>query len=145
MSNVWEDVTDWGGVGALRLDRPDACALGASVWELQPGGENWNHLHHGSEEMIVVLRGRPTLRTPEGGRVLAECPLPVAGLFSVAALADVIAQSRACNDAAAALGWSGATPFLTVSFLALSVIPALKITDQGLVDVERFELVPLCC
>jgi adenine deaminase len=81
----------------------------------------------------------------DAGRVVAECPLPVAGLFSVAALADVIAQSRACNDAAHALGWTGATPFLTVSFLALSVIPALKITDQGLVDVERFELVPLCC
>jgi adenine deaminase len=79
----------------------------------------------------------------EEGRVLAECPLPVAGLFSDAPLDDVIAQSRACNDAAAALGWIGATPFLTMSFLALSVIPALKITDRGLVDVERFELVPL--
>ncbi len=79
----------------------------------------------------------------EDGRVLAECPLPVAGLFSDAPLDDVIAQSRACSDAAAALGWSGATPFLTMSFLALSVIPALKITDRGLVDVERFELVPL--
>jgi adenine deaminase len=79
----------------------------------------------------------------EDGRVLAECPLPVAGLFSDAPLDDVIAQSRACNDAATALGWIGATPFLTMSFLALSVIPALKITDRGLVDVERFELVPL--
>ncbi len=80
----------------------------------------------------------------EEGRVVAECPLPVAGLFSVAPLDDVIAQSRACNEAAAALGWTGATPFLTMSFLALSVIPALKITDRGLVDVEKFELVPLC-
>jgi len=79
----------------------------------------------------------------EGGRVLAECPLPVAGLFSDAPLDDVIAQSRGCTDAAVALGWRGATPFLTMSFLALSVIPALKITDRGLVDVERFELVPL--
>jgi uncharacterized cupin superfamily protein len=72
MSNVWDDVPDWGGVGARRLERPEACALGASVWELQPGGENWYHLHHGSEEMIVVLRGAPTLRTPDGERVLAE-------------------------------------------------------------------------
>ncbi len=55
----------------------------------------------------------------------------------------MIAQSRACNEAAARLGWSGATPFLTLSFLALSVIPSLKITDRGLVDVDRFELVPL--
>ena len=79
----------------------------------------------------------------DGGRIVAECPLPVAGLFSVAPLDEVIAQSRACTEAAVALGWSGATPFLTMSFLALSVIPALKITDRGLVDVERFELVPL--
>ena len=76
-------------------------------------------------------------------RVLAECPLPIAGLLSDAPLAEVIEQSRACNDAAHALGWSGATPFLTLSFLALSVIPHLKITDRGLVDVDRFQLVPL--
>ena len=76
-------------------------------------------------------------------RVVAECPLPIAGLLSDARLADVIAESRACNDAAQELGWSGATPFLTMSFLGLSVIPHLKITDRGLVDVDRFELVPL--
>ena len=76
-------------------------------------------------------------------RVIAECPLPVAGLLSDAPLADVIAQSRACNEAAHELGWSGATPFLTLSFLALSVIPHLKITDRGLVDVDRFAIVPL--
>jgi len=79
----------------------------------------------------------------EGERVLAECPLPVAGLLSDAPLDVVIAQSRSCNEAAGALGWSGATPFLTIAFLALSVIPALKITDRGLVDVDRFELVSL--
>jgi adenine deaminase len=79
----------------------------------------------------------------EDGRVLAECALPIAGLLSDAPLPDVIAQSRACNEAAHALGWTGATPFLTLSFLGLSVIPHLKITDRGLVDVDRFELVPL--
>ena len=79
----------------------------------------------------------------DGLRVLAECPLPIAGLLSDAPLADVIAQSRACNEAAQALGWTGATPFLTLAFLALSVIPHLKITDRGLVDVDRFEIVPL--
>jgi adenine deaminase len=94
-------------------------------------------------ERVVELSGG--IVAVDGGRVVAECPLPVAGLLSVAPLDEVIAQSRACTDAATAMGWNGATPFLTVSFLALSVIPALKITDQGLVDVERFELVPLCC
>jgi adenine deaminase len=79
----------------------------------------------------------------EGERVLAECPLPVAGLMSDAPLATVVDQSRACNAAAAELGWVGETPFLTLAFLALSVIPSLKITDQGLVDVDAFALVPL--
>ena len=79
----------------------------------------------------------------DGLHALAECPLPVAGLLSDSPLADVIAQSRACNQAAHGLGWTGATPFLTLAFLALSVIPHLKITDRGLVDVDRFELVPL--
>jgi adenine deaminase len=79
----------------------------------------------------------------EGGKVSAELPLPVAGLLADAPLTQVISKSLACNDAARALGWSGATPFLTLSFLGLSVIPSLKITDRGLVDVDRFELVPL--
>jgi adenine deaminase len=79
----------------------------------------------------------------DGGRVTAELPLPVAGLLADAPLADVIEQSLACNDAARELGWSGATPFLTLSFLGLSVIPSLKITDRGLVDVDRFQIVPL--
>jgi adenine deaminase len=92
-------------------------------------------------ERVVEIGGG--IVAVDGGRVAAECPLPVAGLLSVAPLADVIEQSRACNEAAAALGWSGDTPFLTLSFLGLSVIPSLKITDRGLVDVERFELVPI--
>jgi adenine deaminase len=79
----------------------------------------------------------------DGGEVKAELPLPVAGLLADAPLTEVIAKSLACNDAARELGWSGATPFLTLSFLGLSVIPSLKITDRGLVDVDRFELVPL--
>jgi adenine deaminase len=79
----------------------------------------------------------------DGGEIHAELPLPVAGLLADAPLAEVIEQSLACNDAARTLGWSGATPFLTLSFLGLSVIPSLKITDRGLVDVDRFELVPL--
>ncbi|MEN3312035.1 MAG: adenine deaminase, partial [Actinomycetota bacterium] len=79
----------------------------------------------------------------DGGEVRAELPLPVAGLLADAPLAEVIEQSLACNDAARGVGWSGATPFLTLSFLGLSVIPSLKITDRGLVDVDRFQIVPL--
>jgi adenine deaminase len=79
----------------------------------------------------------------EDGEVLAELPLPVGGLLADLPLAEVVERSRACTEAAERLGCRGSTPFLTMSFLALSVIPSLKITDQGLVDVDRFELVPL--
>jgi adenine deaminase len=79
----------------------------------------------------------------EDGEVLAELPLPVGGLLADLPLAEVVERSAACTAAAERLGCTGSTPFLTMSFLALSVIPRLKITDQGLVDVDRFELVPL--
>jgi adenine deaminase len=79
----------------------------------------------------------------ENGIVKAELPLPVAGLLSDAPLEEVLAASRACLDAARRQGCVLASPFQSLAFLALSVIPSLKITDRGLVDVERFELVPL--
>ena len=77
------------------------------------------------------------------GIVKAELKLPIAGLLSDASLDEVIAHSQACVDAARALGCRLPSPFQTMAFLALSVIPSLKITDRGLVDVDRFELVPL--
>jgi adenine deaminase len=75
--------------------------------------------------------------------VRAELPLPVAGLLSDRPLAAVLEGSRALNAAAQALGVSFPPPFQMLAFRALSVIPSLKITDRGLVDVDRFELVPL--
>jgi adenine deaminase len=79
----------------------------------------------------------------EGGRVVEELPLPVAGLMSDQPLAHVYERLRSMERRLAALGVTMAAPFMTLSFLALSVIPELKITDRGLVDVARFELVPL--
>jgi adenine deaminase len=75
--------------------------------------------------------------------VRAELPLAIAGLLSDQPLAAVLEQSRLLSEAVAALGCEIEAPFHAMGFLALSVIPALKITDRGLVDVERFELVPL--
>ena len=75
--------------------------------------------------------------------VRAELALPVAGLLSDARLEEVVKESKACGDAAKALGSTVRAPFQAMAFLALSVIPSLKITDRGLVDVGRFELVPL--
>src|ERR671935_622573 len=79
----------------------------------------------------------------EHGGVRAELRLPIAGLLSDAPLADVVDASRRCADAARRLGCELDAPFQQLAFLALSVIPSLKITDAGLVDVDRFELVPL--
>ncbi len=79
----------------------------------------------------------------DGAEVLAELPLPVAGLLSDAPLDEVIAASREIVEAARSLGCTLEAPFQHLSFLALSVIPSLKLTDRGLVDVDRFELVPL--
>ncbi len=77
------------------------------------------------------------------GAVLAELPLAIAGLLSDQPLAVVLDQSRLLAEAVAALGSRLPAPFHAMGFLALSVIPSLKITDRGLVDVDRFELVPL--
>ncbi len=78
----------------------------------------------------------------EGGRVLAELALPVAGLMSLEpfeVVRDGLVKLRA---AAAGLGVVLEEPFLQLAFLALPVIPHLKITDYGMVDVDRFEVIP---
>jgi adenine deaminase len=79
----------------------------------------------------------------DNGGVRAELRLPVAGLLSTDPLQNVVEASRSCVEAARGLGCHLPSPFQSLSFLALSVIPSLKITDHGLVDVDRFELVPL--
>ena len=95
---------------------------------------------HRAVERLVELGGG--IVVVEGGDVRAELPLPVAGLLADLPLEEVVAKSRACADAARALGCTLPSPFQSLAFLALSVIPSLKITDRGLVDVDAFELVP---
>nr|BBH95050.1 adenine deaminase [Thermogemmatispora argillosa] len=77
------------------------------------------------------------------GELRASVPLPLAGLVSAAPISELVARLRALDEAAAALGCRLEHPCMTLSFLSLSVIPALKLTDQGLIDVERFAPVPL--
>ena len=77
----------------------------------------------------------------EGGLVRAEIALPVAGLMSLLSYEDVHARLVPLRAAAKALGIVLPEPFLQVAFLPLPVIPHLKITDRGLVDVDRFELI----
>lgn len=77
------------------------------------------------------------------GAVLSELPLPVAGLMSVKPVEEVRKEMDILLEAARELGISLANPFMTLSFLALPVIPELKLTDRGLVDVTKFDFVPL--
>lgn len=78
-----------------------------------------------------------------GQVVLAACPLPIAGLMSDRPLEEVSYQIEALTRAAHTLGCTLPDPLMTMSFLALPVIPKLKLTDMGLVDVDRFDFVPL--
>jgi adenine deaminase len=78
-----------------------------------------------------------------GGEVAAEVPCPIGGLLSELPAEEVAAAVRGVQDASRHLGATITAPFMTMSFLALSVVPELKITDRGLVDTVRFELVPL--
>ena len=75
------------------------------------------------------------------GQVLAELALPVAGLMSLEPFETVRDKLVDLRAAARGLGVVLDEPFLQLAFLALPVIPALKITDRGLVDVTRFELI----
>lgn len=78
----------------------------------------------------------------EGGKVLAELALPVAGLMSLNPFETVHQDLIALRAAARSLGVVLEEPFLQLAFLCLPVIPHLKITDHGMVDVDRFEVMP---
>ncbi len=100
----------------------------------------------GDEDMAVAVNRLLALGggfvAVQGGQVLAELALPFAGLMSLEPF-DVVRQDLYTLRAAVqAMGCLLAEPFLHLAFLPLPVIPHLKITDFGLVDVDRFELVP---
>jgi uncharacterized cupin superfamily protein len=72
--NVWGELEEMGdGVSGRRLRRGEDARLVAAVWELAPRSEGVAyHFHHGTEELLVVLRGRPLLRAAAGERLLEE-------------------------------------------------------------------------
>lgn len=112
---------------------------------------------HDSHNVIVVgvtdaeiLRAVEVVRDMRGGlsvvrgdETLAQVPLEIGGLMSSQPLDMLVPQLKAVKKAVAVLGCRLGEPFMALSFLALPVIPELKLTDRGLVDVNRFEWVPL--
>jgi adenine deaminase len=112
------------------------------------------HDHHnivviGVDDASMLTAARRVARlgggmvTAEGETILAETPLPLAGLMSTEPVEVVRDQVDATIAAAQSLGSTLHDPFMAMSFLALEVIPSLKLTDQGLVDVDQFKIVPL--
>ncbi|MGC8787511.1 MAG: adenine deaminase C-terminal domain-containing protein, partial [Anaerolineae bacterium] len=99
------------------------------------------------EDMLLaaheVERLRGGLVAVADGQVLASLPLPIAGLMSDRPYEEVNAALKELLTVAHELGSNLHDPFMTLSFLALPVIPSLKLTDKGLVDVTQFKFVPL--
>ncbi len=112
---------------------------------------------HDSHNLVVagasdgaMLRAAEAVCNAGGGQavatddeVLALLPLPIGGLMSEAQIASVAEGVQALMQDASELGCELADPMMALSFLALPVIPELRLTDRGLVDVATFEVVPL--
>ncbi|HLF25205.1 MAG TPA: adenine deaminase [Anaerolineae bacterium] len=112
------------------------------------------HDHHnivviGADDQSMLTAARAVgdmhggMSAAQGSNVVARLPLPIAGLMSDQPIQTVRAQMDDLLRAAHALGSTLHDPFMAMSFLALAVIPELKITDQGLVDVVKFQTIPL--
>ncbi|HEX6199896.1 MAG TPA: adenine deaminase, partial [Thermoanaerobaculia bacterium] len=112
------------------------------------------HDHHnlvviGADDRSMTAAARAVaeagggLAVARGEEVVALLPLPIAGLMSAEPIEEVRETMDELLAAARELGAAVHDPFMAMSFLTLEVIPALKITDLGLVDVERFERVGL--
>ena len=82
---------------------------------------------------IIALDGG--IVAVDAGETVAALPLPLAGLLSDRPIAEVAARHHALEEAARALGCTAAAPFALLSFMALSVIPAVRVTDQGLIEL----------
>ncbi len=92
-------------------------------------------------EKVIAMQGG--LAVAKDGVVLDALPLSIAGLMSPLPIRRVDEKLRQLEQTLAALGCTTERPFMSLAFLALSVIPALKLTDRGLVDVNQFCFVPL--
>jgi adenine deaminase len=109
-------------------DHHNIACVGVDYGDMAVAANRLSHIEGG----FVVVRD---------GVVLAELPLPVAGLMSLNSFEEVRDDLIDLRAAARSLGVTLEEPFLQLAFLALPVIPALKITDRGMVDVLKFEII----
>ena len=109
-------------------DSHNICAVGVSDADIAVAVARLGEIEGG----FVVVRD---------GKVLAEIALPIAGLMSLEPYETVRENLHHLREAATELGSQLQEPFLQLAFLPLPVIPHLKLTDRGMVDVDRFELI----
>jgi adenine deaminase len=132
------------GVGFVKGFGISDGAVGSSVGHdshnITVVGVSDRDIYTAARRIVEMGGGQVVVRD---GAVVSELALPIAGLMSDRPLEEVDARMAENLKAARELGCVLPNPFMTLSFLPLAVIPKLKITDRGLVDVERFELVPL--
>lgn len=93
--------------------------------------------------VVEISKMKGGLSVVRDGKLVAGLPLPIAGLMSDATLPEVVQGLDEVRRAARRLGSTLDDPFMTMSFLSLPVIPELKVTDMGLVDVKAFEFTDL--
>src|SRR3954471_20281525 len=130
------------GVGLVKGFGMKAGALASSVAH---DAHNIGVVGTNDADMVAAVRAlveqRGGLAVVRDGEVLARLPLPIGGLMSDLPFEEVAERLEAVEAAATSLGCTIWRPFMVLSLMALSLIPALKLTDRGLVDVEAWELV----
>jgi len=93
--------------------------------------------------VVEISKMKGGLAVVRDGKLVAGLPLPIAGLMSEGTLPEVVEGLDEVRKAARRLGSRLDDPFMAMSFLALPVIPELKVTDKGLVDVTEFRFTDL--
>jgi adenine deaminase len=132
------------GLGFVRGFQLQHGALGSTV-----GHDAHNLAIVGTNDTDMIVAAKALAETGGGlcavrdGTVMELVPLPIAGLLSDQSAEALVKQHKALLAAARALGCPAEDPFMPLSFLPLTVIPSLKLSDRGLVDVDRFQIVPL--
>jgi adenine deaminase len=136
-----------GGPGTIGIGFVQGLGLQRGAVATTVAHDNHNLLVVGMSDddmLAAVARLRETgggMVAVDGGEVIGEVRLPIAGLISDRSVPDVADEVRSLDRAYKALGCSLEYPFMMVSFLSLGVIPALRLTNRGLVDGREFALV----
>lgn len=117
-----------------------ATSIGHDSHNIMVAGLNAKDMVKAVESLAEMQGG---LVVVKDGKVKVSLPLPVAGLMSDRTLNLTAGTLRKAREAASSLGVKVSEPFMTISFMALPVIPSLKLTDRGLFDLDNFEHVSL--